>query len=315
MNPYANFGPLLSYSTRSHKPAIGQSSTRTTNPGNGSGGGFVDSSFNSNLKNLVLCITRRSTSTFLGTVRKVLNGRSVLYASVLDGLTHQSVMVSEFNSFTYRNFVIEGEPSNTAIVVEDPALLDECVRNGLIATYLRSSIVGKNLVAMRNRPPILHIFLGNIAGFPSTSRALKTCDSLQTSLIETLPCPGLHIVLNSLLQPDGYNYSAPIQEHISLYFDRTKLNPNDFSLDEREIIDSLNGKLAFVQDLKTMLTASRLSLILGDLGSLEATYSRIQDKVLRGEALKDPDALKDVVVLEQKIKQLLTELDVPTPVL
>ena len=313
MNPYANFGPLLTYSSRTHKSAIGQGSTRVGPPYQDPGSGGNPHNNGSPLKNLVLCIARRSTGSFVTTVRKILSDKASMYTAVMDGLTHQSVMITEFNKFAYNSFVNQGEPANTAIVIEDPALLDESVRNGLILAYLRTSIAGKNLVEIKGRPPIIHVFLGNVAGFPSASKAIKTCGDLEQSLIETLPCPGLHIILNSLLQPDGFNYSGPIQEHISMYFDRTKMNPNDFALDEREVVESLRGKLAFLQDLKNMLTASRLSLILGDLGIMETTYSRIQDKVLRGEALKDPEALKDVVVLEQKIKMLLSELDIPPP--
>ena len=300
MNPYAQLGPLLSYSFKTHKqgqgalhvsPVIPPENGQVPSPGP--------------FKNLVLCITRRSETPFVSTVRKVVNDNSLLFVAVMDCVTHQSTMVSDFNAFVFRYFVAQGEPANTALVVEDPALLEEAVRSGLIQAYMRSSVVGTNLSAMKVRPPILHVFLSNIAGLGNVSKCIDVCQTLKTSLIDTLPCPRLEVVMNSLLEPESGGYAVGLQEHTWLYFDRIKFGENQFTLDEAAIIESLNGKLAFVGNLKTMLTATRLSLVLGDLGTLEATYSDLQNKVLSGDLIKDPESLRDIVVVEQNIKSLL----------
>ncbi len=303
MNPYAQLGPLLSYSFKTNKQgqgAVNVSPVPPPDPPVPNPGPF---------KNLVLCISRRSGTLFVSTVRKVVNDKSELFVAVLDCITHQSTMVAEFNRFVFEKFVAQGEPANTAIVVEDPALLKEAVRSGLIQAYVRSSIVGTNLSIMQVRPPILHVFVSNLAGLASVNSCISDCQTLKASLVDTLPCPRLEIVVNSLLpEPECGGFSPTLQEHKYLYFDSDKMKNNPFTIDEAAIVEALNGKLAFVEDMKTMLTAHKLSNVLGDLGTLEANYSNLQTKVLNGDLISDPDSLRDIVVLEQRIRSLLDYL-------
>lgn len=298
MNPYANFGPLVSYS---YKPIKTNRAYHPIVPDD-----VLPPPGNNQHRNLVLCITRRSSSNFLTTVQKVVNSITIVKECILDVSIHSKTMVDEFVSYTYSTFSNSGEPANFAIAVEDPALLELAVNSGLITLMLRSSIVGRS-IKLSDKPNV-YVFLSNIAGIGNANAAVTTCESLQSSLRETIPHRNLNVILNSLLQPESGGFSTPLQDTLWHFFDRSKFAMNNFTLDEEEIAKSLRGKLAFVEDLRTMLTAHKLSLIMGDLGTLEMSYNTIQSKVLKGEVLTNPDALRDVVLMEQKIKDLLDVL-------
>jgi hypothetical protein len=301
----AGFGPYFAYSHRPLKAAASAAGR-----GGGAGGGAGDDPLR---LNLVLCLARRAQSAFVTTLAKVVNANTLVHVCVLDSATHMSALVEDFASFVFSHVSAEGDPAHFAIAAEDPALLDLAVRSGAAVAMLRASIAGRNLrrQAGATGAATVHVFLANLAGVDATERAAAVCESLQGSLRATLPAAPLRVAMNSLLSGDAGAHAAALQDATWHFFDRARFQDNSFTADEQEIRLALQGKLAFVSDLRAMLTSSRLALIMGDLSDLEGVYAALQAKVLRGEVLSDPGALRDVVVLEQKIRQLLDALSAP----
>jgi hypothetical protein len=266
-------------------------------------------------RNLMVVMTRRAGSPFDVAARRIANPATHLYTCAVDSVTPRDALVAGFASWAFSTLTGADEPRHVAIAVEDPALLDTVVDTGLATELVRCSVLARRL--RLGDSPRVHVLVSGVAGLAAGGRTLRACEGLQQRLRDAAGCPDVAVAGNSLLPDCGATnrYDPELQEALWHFFDQDALAAGDaaFAPDEREIAESLTAKLAFVQDLRTMLTASRLSLLLGDVAAIETAYHAIQGKVLRGEVLSDPDALAGVVAMEQGIRGLLDALGRPTP--
>lgn len=258
-------------------------------------------------RNLLICISRSADSAFVKVVNGMLSPTCHLQTCVLDFLTPLASMINAVARGIFAAFP-DSAPAHIGFVVEDAGLLESAIKTSLLPDLFMYTQM-KNYMRAREEPSV-HILVAASLGYPNSASSSSSCDELQAQLREQLSKQDFRIITNCLFSVSS-DASTIVQGGLSYFLDPAKFTPNALLPDEQDILESLKSKLAFVSDVRTMLTASKLALIMGDVAALDSVYANIQDKVLRGELLTDPNALASVVTLEDRLKSLIDVLQQP----
>lgn len=303
MNPYSSFGPLMM------KPlAKGHARVPVTNGDNLLMGASNPYFVGGQGRNLLICITRSAESALINVVSGVLAPNCHLQTCVLDYMTPLALLIASTARGIFEAFP-DAAPAHIGFIVEDAGLLESANKTGLLPDMFMYTQI-KNYMRAREEPSV-HVLVASSVGYPNSAASSSSCDELQMQLREQLSKPEFRIVTNCLFSVSPDASGSCIQGGLSYFFDATKFSQNQFMPEEKEILEALQSKLAFVSDVRTMLTSSKLALIMGDVAALDSVYAAIQGKILRGELLSDPTALADVVTLEDRLKGLIDALQQP----